>query len=153
MVDTIIGMRAETEEGKPTEKKTASPKPSDASWDELMADPATAGTLFDQKDTRQSSELTQLWQQTVEGGIPLIGIAPKVFLGLVQGRRHTSPLRIGEYLFIFAPRQNVFTDLSDFTAQILRCIPPDAWAQMPHLRYLTQERLMATLSRNNPDVL
>lgn len=152
-MDTIIGMRGEANEENKSKKTTSQGGTPGAAWDELMADPATAGTLFDQAEARQSTELTLLWQQTVDGGIPLIGIAPKVFLGLVQGRRHTSPLRIGEYLFIFAPRQNAFTDLSEFTTQILRSIPPEAWVQMPHLRYLTQERLMATLSRNTPDPL
>ena len=96
---------------------------------------------FDSNET----DLASLWQRVHAAQIQMVAINRNTYLGLVPGRRTTSLLRVGNVLFIFAPKENAVVSVGDFLAQVLRHIPEYA---MHDLHNLTTAQLDDALQNN-----
>jgi hypothetical protein len=63
------------------------------------------------------------WQRLRKHHVQIVKVNQNTYLGLVPGRLTTSMLKIGDTLFIFAPRDNAIVSISDFLGQVLCHIP------------------------------
>jgi hypothetical protein len=70
----------------------------------------------------------QSMQQAVSAGqITMLQLAPKTYLGFVNGRHvKAHPLIIGDTLFVFVSRHNSLTGMAELIAQLMRQLPPNA---------------------------
>lgn len=83
------------------------------------SDAAVTKTLADQ--VFGANGLHQLQRMARESRILMIRVSPRNYLGLSKGRRSISPLRIDDYLFIFAPGggETPVSDLAPLAADLM----------------------------------
>jgi hypothetical protein len=74
-----------------------------------------------------TQSLQRLQQAVSEGKITMLQLAPKTYLGFVNGRNvKAHPLFISDTLFIFVSRHNSLTGMAELIAELMRQLPPGA---------------------------
>lgn len=77
--------------------------------------------------TDDSLNLQTMQQAVSAGQITMLQLAPKTYLGFVNGRDvKAHPLFIGDTLFVFVSRHNSLTGMAELIAELMRQLPPDA---------------------------
>ncbi len=102
---------------------------------EVVATAATAGTGDqDALAALTNSDTYHRMQEAVsDGRIQMLQMSPRVYLGLVSGRRRmrAHPLAIGDALFIFVSRNNSLTSMAELISQLLQKLPQETSWRTP----------------------